>query len=358
MYQRPESVNSIARDIDNLFGFDWVYQDSHIWMQRCFVLNNSRVNPPKMAQSGLPTPGFCCHVNQKGGFEGMRQKLWTIGTFCTILTVAYELGIRVSVLGQGDNQVIVTSYTEAQREQKLRMRAQFLHRLEQAFGEQGLILKLSETWISTRLLEYGKKRWFLGAPVPSGTKRATRIISEEGDGVPTFEVALGMLATSTENISASDTSPDAAFILYVAEVVSLLCRRNIVLVSTPVHVVVAICCWPNILGGLILSTLPNHTIRGFDDALTIWLSIYRTISQHCPSVWQVLQYLIPLKNKPLRDYTRLVEDIFSLNIPTLQTASLVITDKRDSDEKSTTEFGDTPIIYSIRALYLSDGSEN
>ncbi|KAG5876824.1 hypothetical protein JTB14_014154 [Gonioctena quinquepunctata] len=89
MLQRHESSFRIERDLDDLFGFARVNSDSHSWMQRCIVIGNSRVNPPKInEETTLPEP--FCHVNQKGGFDGMRQKLWTISNISNGRSVSEE----------------------------------------------------------------------------------------------------------------------------------------------------------------------------------------------------------------------------------------------------------------------------
>lgn len=325
MYQRAESVCLIAKDLDNLFGMTWLYQDSQPWMQRCYVINNSRVNPPKIdPQTGLPCPGPSCHINQFGGFEGMRQKLWTIGTFCTILLTSEECRLKTTVMGQGDNQVIIVKYTQSQLNNKAILRHHYLTTLKENFARQGLKLKLEETWISTRLLEYGKRRWYQGIPVPQGTKRASRIISDENDGIPTFEVSLGMIATATENISANDHLPDFGFLIYLLETICFLYRMNIITPKTHLIPIMAALLWPNILGGLMISNYANHAIRGFDDHLTVWISIYKYISRVDKELYDCICRLIHLTPRAIIDYKSLIMDIFSLNVRTLTTASLRI----------------------------------
>nr|CAI5859354.1 unnamed protein product [Callosobruchus analis] len=63
-----------------------------------------------------------------------------------------------------------------------------VHKLEEHFEKQGMILKKEEIWISKRLFEYGKRRWLSGVPVAQGTKCAMRLVSEEHDGAPMYDI--------------------------------------------------------------------------------------------------------------------------------------------------------------------------
>ncbi|UHM27674.1 MAG: RNA-dependent RNA polymerase [Fushun monolepta lauta xinmovirus 1] len=359
--QRAESVDVIAKDIDNLFGFNNLYTDAHSWIQRCYIFINSRVNPPKISLgtqvaptyrlgkeglemtrykdnksslllgSKLPVIGPSCHIGQIGGLEGMKQKLWHNGTSCTFNLAAENNRLNISVLGCADNQTVAVQYTPGQgsptriRETRL----SFLNELDRLFSGQGLKLKREETWVSKRLFEYGKRRWLYGIPVESSTKRAARIILEEGDGIPTLEVSLGMLATGTENMASSTINPQPAFIIYLSHLGLFFIRRRILILEDPLFDIIyaALCYWPNVLGGLPISSLPNHIIRGFDDHLTLWISMYKTFSRKFPDSWGVLKILTPMTKKRPIMYEHLIEDIFSLNISTLMTTSLAIRDQ-------------------------------
>lgn len=43
--------------------------------------------------------------NHQGGFEGFRQKGWTLIAICLLLMIEYETGIKSYIIGQEDNQV-------------------------------------------------------------------------------------------------------------------------------------------------------------------------------------------------------------------------------------------------------------
>lgn len=54
----------------------------------------------------MPRNGNRGHRFHRGSFEGMRQKEWTILTINAILAHAFLHGYSITILGQGDNQVI------------------------------------------------------------------------------------------------------------------------------------------------------------------------------------------------------------------------------------------------------------
>ncbi|KAK9737474.1 Mononegavirales RNA dependent RNA polymerase [Popillia japonica] len=187
MTQRSGNNLAIATALDELFGLKRIYKECHDRIQSCFIMGNSRVNPPKIGKNGYPEPGFNCHTNQYGGLEGMRQKLWALTTLMVILHTGRLLNIDIEILGQGDNIVVLVHWKFYQKSSRAILRQEFLDQLEINFTNMGLTMKQSETWVSSRLFEYGKNRWLNGVQVSQGTKRASRVISDENDGLSTFE---------------------------------------------------------------------------------------------------------------------------------------------------------------------------
>jgi len=325
MLQRHESNIDVATCLDNLFGTPNLYADSHRWMQRCMVLNNSRTDPPDYnIETGMPIPGPSCHYDQLGGFEGMLQKLWTPSTICIIKVTAAEANIDIEMLEQGDNISLVIKWKSFQYQDRDRLRNEFLENLGRNFQRMGLRLKKEETWFSTSLFEYGKVRWYNGCPISSGTKRALRIIPDEHDGIPTTDTGFSIIATATENIALQDWCPDPAFILYGILVLSYMFRKEILLRTTEVDMLVAVLNWPNILGGINISNFPNHNIRGIDDKLTLWNSIILNLSRLNNAAFLLLSKLVDMKPRQKISKESLVKDPYSLNIGIIRTPVLTL----------------------------------
>lgn len=326
MCQRFESNNKIEKELDSLHGTSFIYQDSHLWMQRCFVMLNNRLTPPKISESGLPCVGIFCHVNQFGGYEGMRQKMWTISTICLIIATAKKLNIQIIIIGQGDNQVILIKWTKDQCEYKDRLRVEILESLSASFTSIGLTLKTEGTWISKYLMEYGKRRYYKGKPISNALKSAKRCLSDENVGLSTLEGCITSITTCTENIANNDNSPDAAFLLHNWAVLELLDRKKIVNLKTPDEVLVSLLFWHLDFGGLPISAYANHIIRGINDKITIFISMFLYIKDNYKLYYQILQILIPLKFKSNQNLESLMTDIYGINIEKLSMGSLVLKD--------------------------------
>lgn len=247
----------------------------------------------------------------------MAQKLWTIQSILIILSTADQLGIAVSVMGQGDNLVIVLKWKRTQHPNKLQLREQFLTVLSNNFHRMGMELKDEETWVSSRLLEYGKVRWLNGAPVQQGAKRARRIIPDENDGICSLETSISNISTATENIAAASWSPDIAFILHGFLVLNFLFRHSFLLTkrkNLSITSLVAILHFPNILGGLPISDFPSHNPRGIPDPLSLAISLIQGLKIQWDHAYIKLTQICRIKFRTTIQYETLLSDIFSLNI--------------------------------------------
>jgi hypothetical protein len=116
MQFREPMENPLFRELDNIFGFDWVYQDTHAGFDRSLYMTNLRTRPPLPGGGRDPYPGVYCHYFQMGGCEGMRQKGWTLVTQMWILDFVYTHRYRVHLICQGDNQVILWRPTQHHRQ--------------------------------------------------------------------------------------------------------------------------------------------------------------------------------------------------------------------------------------------------
>jgi hypothetical protein len=94
--------------LDDLFGISGLYLRSHKFFESSMIALASNQNPP-LSLIGRPdgTPEECNELwyNHSGGFEGLRQKGWTLATIGLLLLVEFETGFKSYILGQGDNQM-------------------------------------------------------------------------------------------------------------------------------------------------------------------------------------------------------------------------------------------------------------
>lgn len=96
----------------------------------------------------------------------------TLVTDCTIINTAESLNLEVYVLGQGDNQVIVIKWSPYQIDHRKELRTQFSSILSENILNNNMLLKASETWACSPLVEYSNNRWLSGTAVSNDTKRA------------------------------------------------------------------------------------------------------------------------------------------------------------------------------------------
>lgn len=100
--------------------------------------------------------------------EGLRQKGWTLATIMIILLASWRCGTSASLLGQGDNQVILLRIPPAAflKERGMDTDAYisyYLSHLESLCTQAGIVIKLEETWHSRHLFEYSRKYHYKGS---------------------------------------------------------------------------------------------------------------------------------------------------------------------------------------------------
>ena len=97
---RQENTLATFSALDECFGTKYLFQNTHSVFENSLVLYQNRNN------QYIRLDGHGGHRGHRGGFEGMRQKGWTLFTLCAILLHAHIHNYVITILGQGDNQVI------------------------------------------------------------------------------------------------------------------------------------------------------------------------------------------------------------------------------------------------------------
>lgn len=312
--QRHDLNKWIFNELDKLHGRENLYSDSHTWFNRCVVLLSSRLTPPRIGLNGDPESGDFCHYDQLGGFEGMRQKAWTITTIMVIKLALDDCNLSGETMGQGDNQVIHLRLTKQQQSDPNYHIKLLVNTLDHYFSLGGLKLKMEETWYSQNLFEYSKVRFFKALRIDDGLKRLNRMIPDINEGFPSLQSLLTSASTTTENLSRNCDSPCVPFLIYSLEVGNIMRRKKLLdQVQDKIRLKILLNS-PSIFGGLPLSNLYQHCQRGCPDPLTIWIKIWQVIRNDYQSVFLTLIRILPCSIKSPMDPIRLVEDMYSLNI--------------------------------------------
>ncbi|CAG5001721.1 unnamed protein product [Parnassius apollo] len=142
------------------------------------------------AGDGEPIEGPRCVHGPEAWLEGLRQKGWTLATILIILLAAHRCDTTASLLGQGDNQVIVLRIPSQRYVQERKLTPdeytkQFLRVLEDICTASGIVIKVPESWRFRRLLEYGRRYYLDGVQVSGALKKASRLTSEANQTIHT-----------------------------------------------------------------------------------------------------------------------------------------------------------------------------
>jgi hypothetical protein len=320
---RHALVYHFGEILDDLFDTPNLYKYNHLWFINSNIITNSRLHPPDYDADGNPIEGPYYYKNHFGGMEGMRQKLWTWITIGIIKYTAEKSNIQISLMGQGDNQVIIIHYNRNQLLIKDEVRIAFMNSLETIFWSVGLELKMSETWSSKYLHEYGKARYYDGIAVSQGTKKSASLVPDANESYPTFSSPISTINTLTESIAQKDSSATPAFIMNQFHTLNYLSRKNIKLGRTYKLDWLKYLMVPADFGGLSISCMFDHIIRGHNDKVTAWLSFYWFLIRNNNTLFNTIikycQFLPDSDKVTEKDQERLLQDIYCLNIQTLPT---------------------------------------
>lgn len=315
---RHEVVEGTGRMYDELFGLKTLYKNSHLFFVGCLVLSNNRLTPPDYDVTGEPIESEVCCKSFVGAMEGMCQKFWTHPTGALIRLVMETTNVSGDIMGQGDNQVIVLHFSKDDTQIDSKLQA-FLQNLSAGFQGMNHELKRKETWWSKYLHEYSKQRMYRGVSVSLGTKKASKIMPDNNDGAFSFASSMSTLNTATEGIAKADNKPDAAFLLNQFFQANFLLRKKVVPHNVDKREICGLLLWPVDFGGLPISSYHDHAIRGNDDKVSIWLSVYLEARKENLSVTKIIEKLWIVKpERPAqssKERARLYEDIHSLRVP-------------------------------------------
>jgi hypothetical protein len=94
--------------LDQLFGTPGLYTYTHRFVSESLISLASYHNPPATLINNPSRDTDKCDTlwyDQRGGFEGLRQKGWTFVTITMLLLVEHQVRLKSYIVGQGDDQV-------------------------------------------------------------------------------------------------------------------------------------------------------------------------------------------------------------------------------------------------------------
>lgn len=330
---------------DKLLGYGNVYKRTHKYFYNSKIYVANEEAKIEVANGDLEEGPYCCS-GHTGGFEGQRQKGWTILTVCMIMLCMVKARLSHQLVGQGDNQVLVIlskiprhiingemqlNYAAAKRKF-----GDFKQRFYAICEEAGLPVKQFETWESSVVFQYGKQFFYHRNPLPLSEKRSCRQFPLANNDFPSLSSEISTIFGSGNSATQQDLCHTIAFLssLYQA---SLCIQKNLsysVLISKGLshfgdthrdiiwktdsgskikfknqyslanpnkleNFLIFMLLYPRILGGLPIQLLPSSLLRGFPDPRMESLSFMKALNKSTkdPFIKRVTHYLFNTKTR-------------------------------------------------------------
>ncbi|UHK03042.1 MAG: RNA-dependent RNA polymerase [Guiyang lispivirus 2] len=351
---RYMSVRGIALKIDELFGTPGLINYTHLFFDKCHIFSSHRFSVPDGYQPGMefPPTSDLHWMHHKGGFEGLRQKLWTLITLNLLIVISHRCKVRFLITGQGDNQILKVmlpkldsslsdaDYMVTYEEEILHQVDHIMNVIEDTAEKMGLPIKREETWVSHRLFAYGKELLVDGAFLPGALKKIARVYFEVNEIYPTCESKLATIHTSSQAAAQKGDNPLISYTISLMESYYSFMKDIYypsywgppLKLSLPnqdkdniLHFIRFCCLFPRALGGFPVSTLLSYLYRGHPDPVTEGLCFIKILSHEIELYANALQYLVqqPIFKNTI-DLTMLLQDPTAINWPNPILASNII----------------------------------
>ncbi|CEK42597.1 polyprotein [Black grass varicosavirus-like virus] len=302
---RNELTQPMFQQLDKIFGYTNLISRTHEIFESSFVYSSSGKYVPTVKFGKLQEDPPMAYRGHKGGFEGLRQKGWTVATVCALSAIAERRNVRTKLMGQGDNQIVrILMPTQRWKSNELTIKEMiqnakqiqkaFVTDMERTFEEAKLPIKVRETWASTRLFMYGKMILHDGDAMPQWFKKVLRSYALTNEGQVTVAGVVGTIATNMASAAGLSEMPDVMYLIFVAMTEWSLgylleyhpFTRKCILREHEYHVkipgahrgrdyrvrsvnkrrlVVSMILIPTAAGGSVTVPLPGFIMRGFPD---------------------------------------------------------------------------------------------
>ncbi|DBA36620.1 TPA_asm: L [Chrysanthemum betacytorhabdovirus 1] len=223
---REEATYGVFSELGKLFGLLTLYNKTYSIFKNSLIYLADGTFIPAIDENTLD-PIYECqkmYLGHGGGFEGLRQKGWTIFTVVMISKICQRLNIDWQLMGQGDNQVLmVTIYSKWARRGGISSKAaeediksqlnNLMKELISEFQGVGLPLKPLETWISDSFFSYGKTPLYQGLPCASSLKKISRIFYFSNEDLMTLDNALGAVGANAQSAVMGDVHPIIPYVI-------------------------------------------------------------------------------------------------------------------------------------------------
>ncbi|AHL66985.1 polymerase [Long Island tick rhabdovirus] len=207
--QRYESNQHVFRVMGKFLGLPEIFSLTHKFFQSSLVYYCDRPDLMRVTENSLEnvneeTP--VCWEGQAGGFEGLRQKGWSIVNYLILRREIMMRNTGTLILAQGDNQIIIPKYKIVNKVNDEGLvtelknvwdnNSNLMDRIRRSTHALGLTINKDEVVTSAELLVYGKVPIYRGVVLPLETKRWARVSSVTNDQLPSLATAVSSTVTS------------------------------------------------------------------------------------------------------------------------------------------------------------------
>ncbi|QKZ93219.1 RNA polymerase [Belerina virus] len=183
---RQETTNIFAERLNEIYGLPGFFNWQHKRLEQSILYVADPHCPPNVPNhidlEHTVNSQIFIHYPM-GGIEGYSQKLWTIITIPFLFLSAYEAGVKIAAVVQGDNQAIAITkrvhpnlpYT-LKKNMSANAAKEYFYILRRNLGDIGHNLKANETIISSNFFIYSKRIYYDGLVLSQALKPLSRCV--------------------------------------------------------------------------------------------------------------------------------------------------------------------------------------
>lgn len=342
---RQETTSLFAERLNEIYGLPGFFNWQHKRLEKSVLYVADPYCPPYNSQHI-----DLYQVDNKqifvkypmGGIEGYSQKLWTIITIPFLFLSAYEIGIKIAAVVQGDNQAIaITTRVHpnlpyGQKKHLSALTAQrYFYRLRNNLGDMGHNLKANETVISSHYFVYSKRIYYDGLVLSQSLKPLSRVVFWSETLVDETRSACSNISTA---ISKSIEQGFSRWIGYSINLLKILQQLIISLkftindsltpdITTPIYQnpywLICAALIPSQIGGYNYMNISRLFVRNIGDPVTASLADLKRLIEAGLINESILQKVMHQKpgNSTYLDWA---SDPYSINIPNSQSVTTIL----------------------------------
>ncbi|APG78697.1 RNA-dependent RNA polymerase [Hubei odonate virus 10] len=361
--------------LEDLMGVPNLYNFTHKFFQQSWFYLSSRYCPPKYCKRDADTnkgnssskgakvndinvllqeEDECSWFGQYGGCEGLRQKGWTTTTIGLLIALEHITGIRATITGQGDNQVLMiempvdkpdctaAEYLRNHKDEAEKRLQDYFTKLQELVKGMGWELKAAETWFSTSLINYGKEILHKGIFLSGTLKKISRMYPDMSDCYPNLSSRIASLcSTAHASCQKSFTIFPILWLMYFELTLTVqkeihsgillgdklykICKANKIELDLPFFIFLF--SFPKDFGGYPSLNPFGMIYRGHPDPVTNDIEWLKVIRKSVPWVDELLKWAFSGEGFSQKtNYSLLIQDPVSLNFQ-LPSSPITITRK-------------------------------